>query len=160
MFDVVTYALSRGYTNAAISQAGGGTKEIEIETISGIIPPDVLAELLKTPNTTIKIEDKCFRLSRVEGDTYKYMSAYTNGAGQIINMTELDINKNTGEFNSKPIIFEGSSVEYLEEMLQEHINDNNIHVSSADRAYWNNKVSAEAIEIPQGEYDYRLHLKK
>jgi hypothetical protein len=135
MFDVVTYALARGYTNAVISQAGGGTKEIEIETISGAIPPDALAELMKSSNNIIKLDGKYYRLARIEGNNYKYISSFTNGAGQVINMVELDINKDTGEFTSKPIIFEGSSVEYLEEMLQEHINDNNIHVSSADRTY-------------------------
>ena len=46
MFDVVTYALARGYTNAAISQAEGG-KEIDVETISGTIPKEELDEFIK-----------------------------------------------------------------------------------------------------------------
>ena len=135
MFDVVTYALSRGYTNAAISQAGGGTKEIEVEAISGIIPKDKLDELLKSPGNVIKCDDKYYRLARIEGNNLKYISSYTNGAGQIINMTELDINKDTGEFNSKPIIFEGSSVEYLEERLNSHISDSTVHITATERNY-------------------------
>ena len=75
-------------------------------------------------------------------------------------MTELDIDKETGDFFIKQIIIEGSSVEWLEQLVREHIEDNNIHVSENDRAYWNNKVSAEVTEIPQSEYNYKLHLKK
>ena len=135
MFDVVTYALSRGYTNAAISQAGGGTKEIEVETISGTIPKDKLDELLKSGGAMIKCDNKFYRLARIEGDNYKYMNSTTDGSGQVVNMTELNLNKETGDFFTKQIIIEGSSVELLEQLVREHIEDNNIHVSSADRAY-------------------------
>ena len=41
MLDVVTYALARGYTNAAINQAGNGSKEVEVDTISGTIPKEI-----------------------------------------------------------------------------------------------------------------------
>lgn len=134
MFDVITYALARGYTNAAISQAGGG-KEIEVETISGTIPKDKLDELLKSDGNTIKCDNKIYRLSRIEGNNYKFMNSTTDGSGQVVNMTEFDLDKETGDFYTKQIIIEGSSVEWLERLVREHIEDNNIHVSSADRAY-------------------------
>lgn len=134
MFDVVTYALSRGYTNAAISQAGG-SKEIEVETISGTIPKDKLDELLKSDGNTIKCDNKIYRLSRIEGNNYKFMNSTTDGSGQVVNMTEFDLDRETGDFYTKQIIIEGSSVEWLERLVREHIEDNNIHVSSADRAY-------------------------
>lgn len=156
MFDVVTYALSRGYTNAVINQAGGGTKEIEIETISGTIPKDKLDELLKSPGNVIKCDDKYYRLARKEGDNLKYISAYTNGSGQVISMSELDIDKVTGDFYTKPIIIEGSSVEHLEEMLLEHINDSTVHITDNERIAWNNKVAVEAIEIKEQNYDLKF----
>ena len=158
--DMTTYILARGYTDGKINQSGGGSKEIEIETVSGQIPQEELDILLKSSSSLIKLDGKLYRLARIEGITYKYLNSSTDGSGQVINMTELDINKETGDFYTKQIIIEGSSVEWLERLVREHIEDNNIHVSSADRAYWNNKVSAEAVAIPQSEYNYRLHLKK
>ena len=134
MFDVITYALARGYTNAAISQAGG-SKEIEVETISGTIPKDKLDELLKSDGNVIKCDNKIYRLSRIEGNNYKFMNSTTDGSGQVVNMTEFDLDRETGDFYTKQIIIEGSSVEWLERLVREHIEDNNIHVSSADRAY-------------------------
>ena len=136
MLDVLTYVLARNYTNAVInSGAGNSGKEIEIEEVSGQLPEAQLQELIKSPNTIIKLDGKYYRLARLEGDNYKYISSFTNGSGQIINMVELDINKTTGEFSTKPIIFEGSSVAYLEEMLQDHINDNNVHITNTERNY-------------------------
>jgi hypothetical protein len=135
MLDVLTYALVRGYTNAAINQAGSGTKEIEVEIISGSIPKEKLDELLKSTSNVIKCDDKYYRLARIEGNNLKYISSYTNGSGQIINMVELDIDKTTGDFSTKQIIFEGSSVAYLEEQLQDHINDNTVHITATERNY-------------------------
>ena len=95
MFDVITYALARGYTNAAISQAGG-SKEIDVETISGTIPKDKLDELLKSDGNVIKCDNKIYRLSRIEGNNYKFMNSTTDGSGQVVNMTELDLDREAG----------------------------------------------------------------
>jgi len=166
MIDVTTYILARNYADGKIKPSPGpspdpsGGKEIEIETVSGEIPADKLKELLESSNNLIKCDGKYYRLARIEGNNYKYLNSSTTGSGQVINMTELNVDKETGDFYTKQILIEGSSVEYLEQIVQEHINDNNLHVSSADRINWNNKVSAEAVQIPQSEDDYRLHLKK
>ena len=57
----------------------------------------------------------------------------TNGEGQTINMTELNIDKNTGDFFTKIIVFNSGSVEYLEERLNNHIADNVAHITSSER---------------------------
>lgn len=157
MFDVVTYALARNYTNAAISQSEGG-KEIDVETISGTIPKKELDELLKSAGNVVKCDGKYYRLARIEGDNYKYINSTTDGSGQVINMTELDIDSKTGDFYTKQIIIEGSSVEWLEQLVRHHIEDNTVHITATERNYWNNKVSAEAEAI-SGEQDYKLKLK-
>lgn len=133
--DMTTYILARGYTDGKINQSGGGSKEIEIETVSGQIPQEELDILLKSSSSLIKLDGKFYRLARIEGNNYKYINSTTDGTGQVINMTELDIDKETGDFFTKQIIIEGSSVEWLEQLVREHIEDNNIHVSSADRTY-------------------------
>ena len=135
MFDVITYALARGYTNAAISQAGTSSKEVEVDTISGTIPKEKLDELLKSNNSIIVCDNKYYRLARIEGNNYKYINSTTNGAGQVINMTELDLNKETGDFYTKQVVFEGSSVQYLEDALNAHIEDNNVHITATERNY-------------------------
>ena len=135
MIDVTTYILARGYTNAAIAESGGGKPaEVEITDVSGIIPADKLDQLTNK-GAILVLENKIYRLSIVESNTYKYINSVTNGAGQTINMTELDIDKDTGEFNTKQIVFNSGSVEYLEERLNSHIEDNTVHITATERNY-------------------------
>ena len=158
MIDITTYILAKGYTNAAIAESGGGKPaEVEIADVSGTIPAEQLDQLTNK-GAIIVLENKVYRLSRIESNTYKYINSVTNGTGQTINMTELDIDKDTGDFNTKQIVFNSGSVEYLEERLNNHISDNTVHITATERNYWNNKVSAEAEAI-SGEQDYRLKLK-
>ena len=138
MIDVTTYILARTYTDVKVGasssqESGNAGKEVEIETISGQLPEDNLTNLLESSNSVIKCDGKYYRLARIEGNNYKYINSSTNGSGQVINMTELDVDKTTGEFSTKQILIEGSSVEALEELLRGHIENNNLHVSSADR---------------------------
>ena len=158
MIDITTYILAKGYTNAAIASSGGGKPtEVDITDVSGTIPAEQLDQLTNK-GAIIVLEDKVYRLSRIESNNYKYISSVTNGAGQTINMTELDIDKETGEFFTKQIVFNSGSVEYLEERLNSHISDNTVHITATERNYWNNKVSDEAETI-SGEQDYKLKLK-
>lgn len=133
MIDITTYILAKGYTDAAIEAGGGGKPaEVDIETTSGTIPAEAL-EQLTNKGAIIALENKIYRLSRIEGDTYKYICSVTNGEGQTINMTELNIDKNTGDFFTKIIVFNSGSVEYLEERLNNHIADNVAHITSSER---------------------------
>ena len=133
MIDITTFILARGYTNAAIAASGGGKPtEVDIETASGTIPAEAL-EQLENKGAIIALDNKIYRLSRIEGDTYKYICSITNGSGQTINMTELNIDKNTGDFFTKIIVFNSGSVEYLEERLNNHIADSVAHITSSER---------------------------
>ena len=133
MLDIATYVLARGYTAAALANGAASGKEVEVDDVSGQLPESTLTELTKSTSAVIKLEGRYYRLTRIEGDNLKYINSTTNGSGQIINMTELDINKETGEFSTKQIIFEGSSVQYLEDALNTHIENTTMHVSAADR---------------------------
>ena len=161
MLDITTYILARRSAVIAAQQAVEENEpEIIIEEASGTLPTDVLSKILSATAAFIRLDDKLYRLSRVEDNTYKFINSYTDGLGQVISMNELDINKISGEFTVKPLIIQGSSVADLERRLQEHIENSDIHVTAAEKAYWNNKVSAEVVEIPHDNYNYRLHLKK
>ena len=133
MIDITTFILAKGYTNAAIAASGGGKPtEVDIETTSGTIPAEAL-EQLTNKGAIIALENKIYRLSRIENDTYKYICSITNGSGQTLSMTELNIDKNTGDFFTKQIVFNSGSVEYLEERLNNHIADSVAHITSSER---------------------------
>ena len=157
MFDITTFLLTKDYTTAIVSKQAG--KTVDIESASGELDEDALKSLLESVQSTVVLENKVYRLSRIEGDTYKYINTKTDGAKQTIDMTELDINKITGKFTTKQLVIEGSSVAELWEIVDNHINDSSVHISDTDRAAWNNKVSADATQIGTSK-DYNLKLSK
>ena len=157
MFDITTFLLTKDYTTAIVSKQAG--KTVDIESASGELDEDALKSLLESVQSTVVLENKVYRLSRIEGNTYKYINTKTDGTKQTIDMTELDINKITGKFTTKQLVIEGSSVAELWEIVDNHINDSSIHISDADRAAWNNKVSADVIQIGTSK-DYNLKLSK
>ena len=157
LFEVTTYALAKQYTDSAIEAAGGGEAEVTITDVTGTISQEGLEKLKESKNTIITLDGKVYRLSRIEGDNYKYIASITDGEGQTVNMTELNINQNTGDFYTKQLVFNSGSVEYLERRLNAHIEDNVRHINSSERDYWNNKVSTEAEQIK--EVEYKLWLK-
>ena len=157
MFDITTFLLTKDYTTAIVSKQAG--KTVDIESASGELDEDALKSLLESVQSTVVLENKVYRLSRIEGDTYKYINTKTDGTKQTIDMTELDINKITGKFTTKQLVIEGSSVAELWEIVDNHIKDSSIHISGADRAAWNNKVSADATQIGTSN-NYNLNLSK
>ena len=157
MFDITTFLLTKDYTTAVVSKQAG--KTVDIESTSGELDEDALKSLLESVQSTVVLENKVYRLSRIEGDTYKYINTKTDGTKQTIDMTELNINKITGKFTTKQLVIEGSSVAELWEIVDNHIKDSSVHISSADRAAWNNKVSADATQIGTSN-NYNLNLSK
>ena len=157
MFDITTFLLTKDYTTAIVSKQAG--KTVDIESASGELDEDALKSLLESVQSTVVLENKVYRLSRIEGNTYKYINTKTDGTKQTIDMTELDINKITGKFTTKQLVIEGSSVAELWEIVDNHINDSSVHISDADRAAWNNKVSADATQIGTSN-NYNLNLSK
>lgn len=111
MFDITTFLLTKDYTTAIVSKQAG--KTVDIESASGELDEDALKSLLESVQSTVVLENKVYRLSRIEGNTYKYINTKTDGTKQTIDMTELDINKITGKFTTKQLVIEGSSVAEL-----------------------------------------------
>ena len=159
MIDVATYILARGYTDAAISRSGGDAPELVITDSSGVISEEGLSILKDKKSSLVLLDGKIYRLARIEDSNYKYICTYTNSSASVPNMIELDVNIETGNFNTKQLTIEGQSVEYLEIRLNEHIENNSVHITDTERNFWNNKVSAEAV-LSENEQDYKLKLKK
>lgn len=145
MFDLTTYILSREFATALVDKQAG--KTIETETSSGHIDEEGISKLRDSDASLIKADGKLYRLSRVEGSNYKYLNTHTDGSSQIAQMTEIDLNINTGDFTLKDVMIEGAPVEELRRLVESHINNTEVHVSSADREEWNSRVKAE---VPQG----------
>ena len=158
MIDITTWALARAYTNAAIASIPGGGAEVDIVDQSGTLSPEGLEKLKETKESVVVLDDMVYRLARIEGNNYKYLCTYTTGPGTIPSMKELDINIETGDYFTKQLVIEGSSVEYLEERLNNHIADTNVHISSSERNFWNNKVTVEALHI--ADENYNILFKK
>ena len=133
MLDITTFILARGYTDGAIAASGGGKPtEVVITDVSGTIPAKELEELTNK-GALIVLDNKIYRLSRIENNNYKYICSITNGNGQTIVMTELNIDSTTGDFFTKQLVFNSGSVEYLEERLDSHMADNIAHITDAER---------------------------
>lgn len=136
MIDVTTYILSRHYADVAIKiSEKESNPELVVTNISGEFSPEGLSILKDKKNALIILENKLFRLTRIEGDVYKYICTYTNGSANSPSMLELDVDINTGYFNTRQLTIEGSSVEYLEERLNAHINNKIVHTNSKERNF-------------------------
>ena len=66
MIDITTFILAKSYTNAAIAEAGGGAPvEVDISSVSGVIPAEEL-EQLENKGAIVILENKVYRLSRIQ----------------------------------------------------------------------------------------------
>jgi hypothetical protein len=72
-------------------------------------------------------------------------------------MTELDINKETGEFSTRVLITDQSEVGELRREFESHRDDEVRHITAEEREYWNNKVTAE---VTKDGPNYKLNLIK
>lgn len=154
MFDVTTFILSREFTTAVVNKQAG--KTVEIESSSGHIDEDSLKSLLESNESRITLDGKVFRLSRIEGNYLKYINTFTEGDDTSVSMTELSLNKESGDFTSKDIVIGGGDVEELRQEFNEHKNNNSIHVSTNDRTGWNSKVSASVEDLGRSNFNLKL----
>ncbi len=135
MIDITTYILAREATKAIIDEEGGiGSKVVNVESSSGHLDQDTLDILKKSPSNLIVVDKKIYRLSRIEGNNYKYINSLTDSTSQFVKMSELDVNQETGDFSTKVLTIEGQSVEQLRLEFEAHRDNNVIHVTSADRS--------------------------
>lgn len=158
MFDITTYIWATKTASVIAEKASGG-KTIKVETSTGQLDEDALNVLKESNASMVILNGKVYRLSRIEGITYKYINSKTDGTDEVVTMTELDINIQTGEFSTKILVIENQSVEDLERRLNAHIHDTSAHLTEEERAYWNTKVSADATQVGLST-DYDLNLSR
>ena len=158
MFDITTYIWATK-TAVAIAETAAGAKTIDINTSTGQLDEESLNLLKQSRGSMIVAVNKVYRLSRIEGNTYKYINSLTDGASDLVKMSELDLNIETGYFSIRDISVEGQSVEELEEKVDNHIADTTAHITAEERAKWNDKVSADVEQIGLSA-NYNLNFTK
>ena len=107
---------------------------------SGTLSESVLG-LLNNINR-LTYENVIYYFSLKEGNIKKYFSRAEN-----VTLNEIDVNMRTGEYQM---------MSSINQVLQAHIENHEIHVSQSDRARWDNKVSATSV--PMTDIDYKLIL--
>lgn len=153
--DITTFLLSKSFTTAIVNKRAG--KEIMLADYSGQLDEDALNSLKESISSSINLDGKIYRLASMTSTEFRYINTMTEGATTVVSMTELDINKTTGEFFTKILIVDQTPVAELKAELEAHIADMTMHITDDERNYWNNKVTAE-VE-PDGP-DYKLNLIK
>jgi len=103
--------------------------EINPETITGQLSPTKLNLLTTNMVNRILRGDKIYYLSIKEGNTRKYFSTSAE------DYDEIDVNITTGEYEVK------------NSRLVNHINNKTIHITQAEREFWNKKLNClEQVE--------------
>lgn len=153
--DITTFLLAKDFTTAVVNKQAG--KEVMLAEYSGKLDEDALNSLKESIASAINLDGKIYRLASITSTEYRYINTMTEGATTVVSMTELDINKKTGEFTTKILIVDQTPVGELKAELENHIADMTMHITAEERDYWNNKVTAE---VEQDGPDYKLHLIK
>ena len=155
MFDITTYILSKDFTTKVVNKQAG--RQIILADYTGQLDEEQLKILKESTSSTIILDNKLYRLSAITNKEFKYIASATDGDSNIVWMVELVINKETGDFKTKNLIVDQVPVETLRAEFEAHRDNADIHVTLEDKAYWNNKVTAE---VTQDGANYQLHLIK
>ena len=156
MFDITTYIWCTKTAKSLIDKVGG--KTVDIETSTGQLDEEALKILEESKSSMLVLNQKVYRLSRIEGTTYKYINSLTDGSSRVISITELDVDTTTGNFESKILMIDNTALEELRAEFEAHRDNNLRHVSDEERERWNNKVTA-SITLDE-HTDYILNLSK
>ena len=158
-FDITAYILSKEFTavtvKSAVDKQAGQT--VELVDSSGTLNQETLDTLNNSISNTIILDHKVYRLNSITDDLYKYICTVTDRTDNVISMTELRINKTTGDFETKQLIVDQSPVGELKRQFDEHLADMEAHITQAERDHWNDKVSAEA-ELMDTKNNHKLKL--
>ena len=158
-FDITAYILSKEFTavtvKSAVDKQAGQT--VELVDSSGTLNQETLDTLNNSISNTIILDHKVYRLNSITNELYKYICTVTDRTDGVISMTELRINKTTGDFETKQLIVDQSPVTELRHEFEEHLADMEAHITQAERDNWNNKVSAEA-ELMDTKNNHKLKL--
>ena len=155
MFDITAYILSKQFTTAVVNRQAG--QEIDLARYDGRLDAEALAAMKESAQSIVNLDGKIYRLTFITDSEYKYINTITEGTSTVISMTELDIDKETGEFSTKPLIVDQTPVGSLRAEFENHRDDEVRHITAEERDFWNNKVTAIA---EQDGPDYKLHLIK
>lgn len=114
-------------------------------SLTGVLTQEEL-DALKSYVNKIVVGKAIYRLSIVEGNIRKYFTS-----SEITEFNEINVNMETGEY---------SIVNKMNPIIQQHIENDIIHITEEERLYWNNKVSANVKQNTGFETDYNLLLEK
>lgn len=158
MFDVTTYILARQFATLLVNERAGTI--VTVESASGHLDEESLKNLLQSDASTLKYGNKVYRLSRIEGNNYKYVNTRSNGAADVVSISEIDVDIETGDFSLRPLIIDSTPVDELREEFEAHRDNTDIHTTAEEKEIWNNKVSASAEVVPGQEREFKLLLQR
>jgi hypothetical protein len=153
--DITTYVLVKEFTTAVVNKQAG--YQLELPEYTGKLDEDALNKIAESIQTSIILDGKLYKLSRITGTEYKYVNLTTDGRETVVSMTELDIHKETGEFSTRRLITDQSEVGELRQEFEAHRDDEVRHITAEEREYCNNKVTAE---VTKDGPNYKLNLIK
>ena len=112
-------------------------KFIYITNTSGILDVEELGLLLENKVNRLVFNNTIYYLSIIENEIRKYFSK-----NQSSKNNEIQVNSTTGEYEV---------ISKIDPILEQHIENRNIHVSAEDRLFWDNKVSAITTPLSQDD---------
>lgn len=108
--------------------AGGGHQEVRLYNPSGTLTESQADILKQSPSNYINYLGTLFKLRYKSTSMYKYFSQITD----VNNMPVIEINWTTNTWQYTMVV---------NEVLTNHINDNERHVNTDERTFWNNKLN-------------------
>lgn len=128
-------------------------KTIHLETPYGTLTPEQLLAVINNDVNRFIFNNSIYYLSYKSGNIKKYYSSLTEPVeGEYLNQINVDIT--TGNY----AIVSTSNITWKD--IEDHINDTSIHVTSAQKTFWDNKVTAETEILNLDSEEYKLLLKK
>ena len=153
--DITTYILAREFATEVVNKQAG--YQLDLPEYTGRLDEEALNKIAESAQTSIILDGKLYKLSRITDMEYKYVNMTTDGRETVVSMTELDIHKKTGEFSTRKLITDQTEVGELRQEFEEHRDDEVRHITAEERDYWNNKVTAE---VTKDGPNYKLNLIK
>ena len=111
---------------------------IPVDELSGTLDPELLNYIVTNSVNRLVRGNKIYYLSIVNGNVKRYFSTAAEDYDAI------DVNVITGEYT------------VTNTRIVAHMNNNTIHITQAEREFWNNKVTADIETISSGNHNLVL----
>ena len=111
---------------------------IPVDELSGTLDPELLNYIVTNSVNRLVRGNKIYYLSIVNGNVKRYFSTAAEDYDAI------DVNVITGEYT------------VANTRIVAHMNNNTIHITQAEREFWNNKVTADIETISSGNHNLVL----